>query len=436
MRRGMSAEEARYAARRDFGGVEQTKEAHREQRGLPFLDTLWQDLRFASRIFAKKPGFTAIAVVTLALGIGANTAIFTVVHSVLIQALPYPQADRLAVVWSIFSNEGRGPASGPELVSLRERSRLIEEFGGIWAQSGALTGEGEPEHVRLGLVTSNFLSMLGEHPFLGRDFDASEGKPGAAAVALLSYRLWQSHFARDQELESFLGERRLSASIELMRNLAELVDLRYVEQKNPLGLAHAISCARPLLGDEPFAVLLPAVIMVNGEPVISQLMRVREQHGGSVVAVREVEAHDVGRFGIVRTERSTMLPSGNSIPLIGLVEKPAPDKAPSRWVPSAATYWNPSSGLPSAKPKLTQAEKCNSQVRSTCFAGMRLCLVFASKACTTMLATASVTSRLTSNSPSRVLNSASLYYNTCLPFSPKSAIEPVRHHPKISTPHS
>ncbi len=248
--------------------------------------------------------------------------------------------------------------------------------------------------------------------------------------------LIQAHFARDRDLESFLGERRLSASIQLIRNLAELADLRYVEQKNPLGLAHAISCARPLLGDEPFAVLLPAVIMVNGEPVISQLMRVREQHGGSVVAVREVEAQDVGRFGIVRTERSTMLPSSNSIPLIGLVEKPAPDKAPSRLGVSGRTYWNPSSGLLSAKPTLTQAEKCNSQMHSTCFAGMHLCLVFASKAYTTILATASVTSRLTSNSPSRVLNSASLYYNTCLPFSPKSAIEPVRHHPKISTPHS
>jgi len=142
--------------------------------------------------------------------------------------------------------------------------------------------------------------------------------------------LIQAHFARDRDLESFLGERRLSASIQLIRNLAELADLQYVEQKNPLGLAHAISCARPLLGDEPFAVLLPDVIMASDEPVTSQLMRAREQHGGSVVAVREVEAQDVGRFGIVRTERSTMLPSGNSIPLIGLVEKPAPDKAPSR----------------------------------------------------------------------------------------------------------
>src|SRR6266403_6189377 len=184
--RGMSVEEARFAARRECGGIEQAKEAYREQRSLPFVDTLLQDLRFAFRIFAKKPGFTAVAIATLALGIGANTAIFSVVHSVLLQSLPYPAADRLTVVWSTFSNEGRGPASGPELVYLRQRSRLFEEFGGIWAQSGALTGEGEPEHVRLGLVTSNFLSMLAAKPQLGRFFLPDEQGTFSAKSIVLS----------------------------------------------------------------------------------------------------------------------------------------------------------------------------------------------------------------------------------------------------------
>jgi predicted permease len=200
IRRGMNPDEARYAARREFGGVEQTKEAHREQRGLPFLDTLWQDLRFALRIFAKKPGFTAIAVATLALGIGANTAIFTVVHSVLIQALPYPQENRLTVVWSTFSNEGRGPASGPELIALRERSRLIEEFGGIWAQSGALTGESEPEHVRLGLLTSNFLSMLAAKPQLGRFFLPEEQGTYSVKAVILGDALWRHRFGANPRL--------------------------------------------------------------------------------------------------------------------------------------------------------------------------------------------------------------------------------------------
>jgi predicted permease len=200
VRRGMAPEDARYAARREFGGLEQAKEAYREQRGLPFLETLLQDLHFAFRIFAKKPGFTAVAIATLALGIGANTAIFSVVHSVLLQSLPYPAADRLTVVWSIFSNEGRGPASGPELMYLRERSRLFEEFGGIWVQSGALTGDGEPEHVRLGLVTSNFLSMLAAKPQVGRFFVPEEQGTFSAKSIILSDALWRHRFGANPRL--------------------------------------------------------------------------------------------------------------------------------------------------------------------------------------------------------------------------------------------
>src|ERR1700730_6288568 len=95
IRRGMTPEEARYAARREFGGVERAKELYREQRGLPFLDTLLQDLRFALRTLAKRPGFAAVAILTLALGIGATTAVFIVVDRILFRSLPYPQEERL-----------------------------------------------------------------------------------------------------------------------------------------------------------------------------------------------------------------------------------------------------------------------------------------------------------------------------------------------------
>ena len=133
----MSPEEARLAARRDFGGLEQAKERYREQRGLPFADTLVNDLRYGFRMLRKARGFTFVAILTLAIGIGANTAIFSVVHAVLLAPFPYPNAERLAIVWSVYGLEGRAPAAGPELAYLQERSKLFEEFGGIWAQSGA-----------------------------------------------------------------------------------------------------------------------------------------------------------------------------------------------------------------------------------------------------------------------------------------------------------
>ncbi len=142
--------------------------------------------------------------------------------------------------------------------------------------------------------------------------------------------LIQAHFARDPELESFLEDRQMSAALQDVRRLTDLVDLRYVEQEKLLGLAHAIGCARPLLGEESFVVLLPDVIMVHGEPVTHQLIRTYQQHGGSVVAVREVEPRDVERHGIVQVDRSSTFPSGNSVQVTGLVEKPSAEEAPSR----------------------------------------------------------------------------------------------------------
>lgn len=197
IRRGMSPVEARYAARREFGGVEQTKQLYRLQRGLPVLDHFTQDVRLALRSLGKRPGFTLVAVLTLAIGIGANTAIFTAVHSVLMQSLPFPKADRLAIVWSTLGNEGRAPASGPELETLRQRSRLFEDLGGIWAQSGALTGEGEPEQVRLGMVTANFLGILGTTPPIGRFFEPAEQGPGAPRAIIISDGLWRRRFGAD-----------------------------------------------------------------------------------------------------------------------------------------------------------------------------------------------------------------------------------------------
>ena len=149
------------------------------------------------RMLGKRPGLTFVAVLTLAIGIGANTAIFTAVYSVLLQSLPFPKADRLAIVWSILGTEGRAPASGPELETLRQRSRLFADLGAIWAQSGALTGEGEPEHLRLGMVTGNFLGILGTNPQLGRFFERGEQGSGAPRVMIISDGLWRRRFGAE-----------------------------------------------------------------------------------------------------------------------------------------------------------------------------------------------------------------------------------------------
>jgi putative ABC transport system permease protein len=164
------------------------------------LGVILQDLHYATRIFAKKPLFGIIAIVTLAVGIGANTAIFGVVDSVLFRPLPYPEGNRLTVIWSTLGKEGRCPGSGPQLLSLRERSKLFDQFAGIWVQSGALTGRGEPEQVKRGWVTANFLSLLSDHPEAGRLFVPQDEGEGRAPVVVISHELWQRHFGADPNL--------------------------------------------------------------------------------------------------------------------------------------------------------------------------------------------------------------------------------------------
>ena len=163
-------------------------------------EMLKQDLRYALRMLGKKPLFTAVAILTLAIGIGANMAIFSVVNSVLLERLPYPHSQRLVVVWSEFGGEGRAPAAAPEVVSIRERSKLFEEIAGIWVQGGALTGKGEPEQVKLGLVTANFPELLSAKPAVGRFFVPSDEGNGRAPVVLLTNELWQRRYGGDPKI--------------------------------------------------------------------------------------------------------------------------------------------------------------------------------------------------------------------------------------------
>jgi len=193
-RSGVSRTEADRLARLEFGGYQKFKEECREERGGFWIETVWTDIRFAFRMLRKSPGFTAVAILTLALGIGANTAIFSVVNAVLLRPLPYPNANRLAMIWSTWGNETRGPASGPELIELRKRSRAFEEIAGIWVTGGTIIGTVEPEQVRLALTTANFLPLLAEKPQLGRFFAPGEDRGGAAPLLILTDGLWRRQF--------------------------------------------------------------------------------------------------------------------------------------------------------------------------------------------------------------------------------------------------
>jgi len=193
-RSGVSRTEAKSLAQLEFGGYQKFKEECREERGGFWIETVWTDVRFALRMLRRSPGFTAVAILTLALGIGANTAIFSVVNAVLLRPLPYPNAKRLAMIWSTWGNETRGPASGPELIELRNRTRAFEEIGGIWVTSGTITGTVEPEQVRLALTTANFLPLLAEKPQLGRFFAPGEDRRGAAPLMILTDGLWRRQF--------------------------------------------------------------------------------------------------------------------------------------------------------------------------------------------------------------------------------------------------
>lgn len=159
---------------------------------------------------------------------------------------------------------------------------------------------------------------------------AASGIETAILVVRNRKSLIQSHFDPDPALESFLRERQLATAAEGIHRLTELLDLQYVEQQQPFGLAHAISCARSFIGDEPFVVLLPDVIMVNDQPVTRQLIDAYKNQGGSVVAIREVEPQEVGRHGIVQIPHSTMAVSKATVCVVGLVEKPLAADAPSR----------------------------------------------------------------------------------------------------------
>lgn len=166
------------------------------------MQTLWQDLRYGARVLLKQSGFTLIAVVALGLGIGANTAIFSVVNAVLLQALPYRDADRIVMVWE--NNRQRG--NNQNVINLgnfsdwKERNRVFEDMAVFFDTTANLTSDGDPLEVPAQAATTNLFSLLGVNPILGRSFTPDDGKEGAARVVLLSHNLWQQRFGGDAQI--------------------------------------------------------------------------------------------------------------------------------------------------------------------------------------------------------------------------------------------
>ncbi len=195
-RSGLPRAEAERRARIEFGGYQKFKEECREAQGTHFVETLIQDLRFGLRMLRKSPGFTAVAVLTLALGIGANTAIFTVADALLLRPLPYANPQKLMMVYetNIVDNSQEDVFSYPYFSRLRGHQYSFSGISAFASDDFDMSGRGEPRQISAGRVSWNFFDVLGVRPALGRDFFASEGQRGGNRVVMLSHQFWVSEF--------------------------------------------------------------------------------------------------------------------------------------------------------------------------------------------------------------------------------------------------
>src|SRR6266545_1920184 len=204
--KGMTPEEARYAALRAMGGIERRKEECRDMRRVRLIENLAQDLRYAIRTLFRNPVFSVVALLTLAIGIGSTTAIFSVVHALLLKPLPYPDSDRL-VRLVINLPPGQSSTSGPqrvpggisvrELAELRPRMRSVSTIGVYNRAVMTMIGEGEATRLNGMQISASIWQAIGAKPLLGRVFDATEDVPEADPVIVLSHRAWKQYFQGD-----------------------------------------------------------------------------------------------------------------------------------------------------------------------------------------------------------------------------------------------
>ena len=290
---GLTEAEALRLTRMDFGGLDRVKEECRDARGVRVMETLFQDVRFGLRMLRKSPGFTVVALLTLALGIGANTAIFSVLNGVLLCPLPYKDASRLIVLNETTPLAGRVSVSYPNFLDWRVQSGAFPEMAAVSSVAFNLSGVSQPESITGQAVSPNFLSLLGMHPLIGRGFDMSEQKAGAAPVVLLSYSLWQSHFGGDPKA--------VGRTVALNGRSFTIVgvlppDFRWIEKTDvlePIGVWAANNSAYDERGERG-----DTVVLGRSAPRVSFLQAQAEMEG---IAARLAKAYpDTNdQFGVV-----------------------------------------------------------------------------------------------------------------------------------------
>jgi predicted permease len=242
--RGESPKRAREIALRRFGNYEDTRQEcvvinerrRRRMLRLEYITEMRQDMGYAVRVLRRTPGFTAAALLTLALGIGTTTAIFSVVQAVLLRPVPFPQPERLVLMWETDRNSGttREPASIPDFVDYRERSRQVDRVGALVSLDVNLTpNSGDPRRVSALGASADVVDLLGMRIVAGRAFSVEEDRPGRARVALISDRLWEQLFARDPSA--------VGASIRLNDITAEIVGV--VSSTADFGVLQVLSAA-------------------------------------------------------------------------------------------------------------------------------------------------------------------------------------------------
>lgn len=194
---GMSTEEARRRALIKLGGVEAAKEEYRSLRGVPAVENLSRNLRYALRTLRRGPGFTAVAVLTLALGIGATTAIFSVVYATLFETLPYPKPEQLVMIWSSV-NQRRNSVSVGDYIEWKRRSTSFQYLEAWTGATFNVATDERPEQIQAALMTPGFFRMTGASMWLGRDFLPEESEVGRDHVVVMTHRLWNKNFGGDR----------------------------------------------------------------------------------------------------------------------------------------------------------------------------------------------------------------------------------------------